>query len=315
MCYRYGMTRPATSVERLAEEYRALRDAAAVVDLTDWTVLALTGPDAREFLQGTATQEFESLPAPGTASRTLFLTEKGRPVALAWVLAGPDPKSAILIADPGARSSLKPHLERFRVMEDVEIQVPDDAVRLFGVAGPERDPLAQAIAAKIEGAQAIRSEPLSFLLAPAQTPPSLLPPAVDPHAFEAWRIRSGIPYQGIDLDQDRIATELILPEAISMTKGCYVGQEVVARTANRGKLRRQRIGFRFAWGGEPIPRGTEVRSGGQEAGIVTSTAWEPGTGEGLGMGYAMPDALARGLDLLAIQGEKSTHLSPRSWPL
>jgi len=307
------MTRPTTSVERLAEEYRALRDAAAVVDLTDWTVLALTGPDAREFLQGTATQELESLPAPGAASRTLFLTEKGRPVAHAWVLAGPEPKSAILIADPGARSSLKTHLERFRVMEDVEIQ--DGAVRLFGLAGPERDPLAQAITAKIEGAKAIRSEPLSFVLAPAQTPPSLRPPTVDPHAFEAWRIRAGIPFQGIDMDQDRIATELLLPEAISMTKGCYVGQEVVARTANRGKLRRQRIGFRFPWGGEPIPRGTEVRSGGQEAGSVTSTAWEPGTREGLGMGYAMPDALARGLDLLAIQGEKSTHLSPRSWPL
>ena len=309
------MTRPTTSVERLAEEYRALRDAAAVVDLANWTVLALTGPDAREFLQGTATQEFESLPAPGTAVRTLFLTEKGRPVAHAWVLAENDPNSAILIADPGTRSSLKPHLERFRVMEDVEIQSREDKVRLFGLAGPSRDPLAQAIAAKIEGALAIRSDPLSFVLAPAQTPSPLLPPTVDPHAFEAWRIRAGIPFQGTDMDQDRIATELLLPEAISMTKGCYVGQEVVARTANRGKLRRQRIGFRFPWGGEPIPPGTEIRSGGQEAGNVTSTAWEPGTREGLGMGYAMPEALARGLDLLAIQGEKSTHLSPRSWPL
>ena len=309
------MTRPTTSVERLAEEYRALRDAAAVVDLADWTVLALAGPDAREFLQGTATQDFESLPPPGTASRTLLLTEKGRPVALAWVAMGMQPGSAILIADPGARSALKGHLERFRVMEDVEIQGPDGMPALFGLAGPERDPLAQAIAAKIQGARAIRSDPLSFVLAPGDASPSLLTPAVDPHAFEAWRIRAGIPYQGIDMDQDRIATELLLPEAISMTKGCYVGQEVVARTANRGKLRRQRIGFRFPWGGEPIPRGTEVRSGGLEAGNVTSTAWEPGTREGLGMGYAMPDALARGLDLLAIQGGKSTHLSPRSWPL
>ena len=309
------MTRPTTSVERLAEEYRALRDAAAVVDLTDWTVLALTGPDSREFLQGTATQEFESLPPPATATRTLFLTEKGRPVAHAWILAGPEPTSAILISDPGARSSLKAHLERFRVMEDVEIQGPDGMARPFGLAGPERDPLARAIAAKIEGARAVRSEPLSFVLVPPQTSPSLLPPTVDPHAFEAWRIRAGIPYQGIDMDQDRIATELFLPEAISMTKGCYVGQEVVARTANRGKLRRQRIGFRFAWAGEPIPRGAEIRFGAQEAGIVTSTTREPGTREGLGMGYAMPEALASGMDLLAMQGEKSTHLSPGSWPL
>ncbi len=316
------MTRPTTSVERLAEEYRALRDAAAVVDLKNWTLLALTGPDARAFLQGTASQDFESLPAAGTASRTLFLTEKGRPTAHAWVAAGPassmaapEADSAILIADPGARASLKPHLERLRVMEEVEIQGPERMPKLLGVAGPERDPLAQAIAAKVEGARAVRSEPLSFVLVPADAPRLVLPPTVDAHAFEAWRIRVGIPYQGIDMDQDRIGTELMLPEAISMTKGCYVGQEVVARTSNRGKLRRRRIGFRFQWGGEPIPGAVEIRSGGLESGRVTSTAWEPGTREGLGMGYVMPDALERGLDLLAIQGEKSTHLSPHSWPL
>src|SRR5882762_1775558 len=85
-CYRSGMTRPApSSVERLAEEYRALRDAAAAVDLERWTVLRLTGSETREFLQGTATQDFDTPPAPGVALRTLFLTEKGRPVAHAWI--------------------------------------------------------------------------------------------------------------------------------------------------------------------------------------------------------------------------------------
>jgi folate-binding protein YgfZ len=310
------MTRPTTSsVERLAEEYRALRDAAAVVDLEPWTVLRLTGADAREFLQGTATQNFEAQPADGTAARTLFLTEKGRPVAHAWVAFAHDPGSAWIIADPGARSTLRPHLERFRIMEDVEIQGPDGMPRLFGVAGPERDPLAQAIAVKMEGALAIRSEPLSFVLAPREAHHSSLPPSVDPLAFQAWRIRMGLPLQQTDLDLDRIATELALPEAISTSKGCYVGQEVVARTAHRGKLRRQRIGFRFPWSGEPIPRGTTLRSGGLEVGHVTSTVWEPGSAEGFGMGYIAPESLAMGLDILAIQGEKTTHLSPRSWPL
>jgi folate-binding protein YgfZ len=310
------MTRPTTSsVERLAEEYRALRDAAAVVDLDRWTVLRVTGSEAREFLQGTATQDFETPPQPGTAPRTLFLTEKGRPVAHAWVAFTQDSNVATILTDEASRAALRPHLERFRIMEDVEFHGPDGMPRLFGVVGPERDPLAQAIASKTEGAVAIRSEPLSFVLIPPESQPSTLPPTVDPLAFEAWRIRAGLPLQGIDLDLDRIATELALPEAISMTKGCYVGQEVVARTAHRGKLRRQRIGFRFPWTGELIPKGTELRSGGQEVGHVTSTAWEPGTGEGLGMGYIAPEALGLELDLLAIQGEKSTHLSPHSWPL
>lgn len=311
------MTRPATSsVEQLTEEYRALRDAAAVVDLTGWTILELTGPETRDFLQGTATQDFATPAAPGTASRTLFLTEKGRPVAHAWVAFGaPIPESAWILADPGARSGLKPHLERFRIMEDVEFRGPDEMSLLYGVAGPERDPLAQAIASRTQGALAIRGEPLSFVLVPPGASHAAAPPTVDPRAFEAWRIRAGLPYQGIDFDLDRIATELTLPEAISMSKGCYVGQEVVARTAHRGKLRRQRAGFRFPWSGDPIPKGTELRSGGLDAGYVTSTGWEPGTSQGLGMGYLTPDALTMKLDVLAVQGEKTTHLSLHSWPL
>jgi folate-binding protein YgfZ len=315
------MTRPTTSsVERLAEEYRALRDAAAVVDLSRWAVLELAGPETRGFLQGTATQDFEKAPAPGVAARTFFLTEKGRPVAHAWVTFGPgvgggDPRLAWILADEGALPILKSHLERLRVMEDVEFRGLDGAPRLLGVAGPERDPLAQAIASRVPGTTAIHAQPLSFVLVPSHASASALPPAVDPRVFEAWRIAAGVPLLGIDFDQNRIATELSLPEAISMTKGCYVGQEVVARTAHRGKLRRQRVGFRFPWGGEPMPRGTELRSGGLEAGLATSTAWEPGTSQGLGMGYLTPDALAMKLDILAVQGEKTTLLSLHSWPL
>ncbi len=223
------MARPVTSsLGRLAEDYRGLRDAAAVVDLAGWPLLRLTGADAREFLQGTATQDFTAPPALGTASRALFLTEKGRSVAHAWVAfgvgppaAGPkaaDTAAAWILADPGARSGLKEHLERLRVMEDVEFDGPDEMPRLYGVAGPERDPLAEAIASKVDGAFVIRAEPLSFLLVPGATPPSALPPSVDPRAFEAWRIRAGLPLQGIDLDQDRIATELNLPEAISASR-------------------------------------------------------------------------------------------------
>ncbi len=64
-----------------------------------------------------------------------------------------------------------------------------------------------------------------------------------------------------------------------------------------------------------MPKGTEIRSGGTPAGQVTSTAWEPGSGEGLGMGYASQEALAHNLDMLAVQGQKTTRLSPRPWPL
>jgi len=138
------MTRPATSsVERLAEEYRALRDAAAVVDLTGWTVLEITGPETRDFLQGTATQDFVTPPAPaaspGAASRALFLTEKGRPMALAWISSAADGATATVIADESARVTLRAHFERFRVMEDVEFEGPEGMPRIYGVAEPGPD--------------------------------------------------------------------------------------------------------------------------------------------------------------------------------
>ena len=318
------MTPAATSSQRLAEDYRALRESAAIADLRSWTVLELLGNETRAFLQGTGTQEFDPSPPPFRASRTLFLTEKGRPVAHAWVAFarqpdGPsrpaDPETAWVLSDRGARETLGPHLERLRVMEDVEFRGPDGTPRLLGAAGARRDILVGSIVSDLPGAIAIYGEPLSFVLIPEDADTGVLPPFADAGAFEAWRIQEGIPYQGIDFDSDRIATELSLPEAISMTKGCYVGQEVVARTSHRGKVRRERVGFRFPWGGDPIPAGTGLHSDAKECGTVTSTAWLPGTQEGVGMGYVTPETPASHPDVLAVQGEKTTLLRLHSWPL
>ena len=316
------MNRPTAISERLVEDYSALSGAAAVVDLSAWTVLEILGSETRAFLQGTTTQEFDSRPPIGHAAPTLFLTEKGRPVALSWVSfqrqpedpARPkNPETAWILSDPGTRETLRPHLERFHVMEDVEFRGPDEMPRLYGVAGPKRGPLAAALAARIQDAIAIEAEPLCFVLAPRD--PEFTQALADPAAFEAWRIREGIPLRGIDYDDDRIATELALAQAISETKGCYVGQEVVARTSHRGKPRRRRFGFRFNWNEGAVAPGTPVHASGAECGFVTSVTREPGTQDGIGMGYAAPEVLDSSTDLHAVTGEKSTRLRRLSWPL
>jgi folate-binding protein YgfZ len=120
---------------------------------------------------------------------------------------------------------------------------------------------------------------------------------------------------GVDIDADRIATELSLQGAISMTKGCYVGQEVVARTSNRGQVRRQRVGFRFKWGGEPLPRRSEILVAGAPAGYVTSTAREPGSGEGVGMGFLSTDALSVDPPIQVVQGGRTVPVRIAAWPL
>jgi len=303
------------------DAYQALRQDAAALDLGSWGVLRLTGSDVREFLQGTATQELTATPAPATpavapdrAAQTLFLTEKGRPVALAWVLIEPSGSEAWILTDSGARQTLRPHFERFRIMEDVEFEGPDAMPRVIGVAGPERASVLAALAQKIPGSRAIPGEPLSFLLAPPETVP--LPPCAPADAAEAWRLAVGLPHAGVDFDADRIATELDLPGAISFTKGCYVGQEVVARTSNRGQVRRRRVGFRFRWPGTTPPAAkSEIRAGDAPAGFLTSAAPEPGSAEWLGMGYVLTDSATAGLELHLIHPDFATPISLQPWPL
>ncbi len=328
------MTRVSAGVAaRAAADYRALREGAAAIDLSGWTVLGLRGSDARSFLQGVTTQDLERL-APGVATPALVLSEKGRPLALAWIGfpegagtpgASDSPPGGVtfawVLSDEGAHAGLRAHFERLRVMEEVEFEGPAGSPRLLGAAGPGRDALFADVTSVVHGAVALRGDPLSFALLPEGTPAISLPEFADPVAVEAWRLAAGLPRAGIDFDAERIATELALDAAISMSKGCYVGQEVVARTATRGHVRRRRVGFRFRWAGEPLAPGTELRAGGVAAGHVTSAAREPGTGEGLGMGYLSAeilDALAGGgepPEVLAVVGARTTHLRVLPWPL
>jgi folate-binding protein YgfZ len=300
-------------------DYRALRETGGAVDLSAWAVLRLRGPDTRAFLQGLASQDLESA-RPGCAKPTFFLNEKGRPVALAWVEIDETGSSAWVIADEGARSTLRAHFERFRIMEDVEIDGPEGMPPLIGFAGQNRGPLLRDAAGALPGATPIEAESLSFLMPPQGVSPEVLPQAApprfaDPASFEAWRLAIGIPRTGVDIDLDRIATELSFPDAISLTKGCYVGQEIVARTSNRGQVRRHRVGFRFDWDGRPIPARTELRAGGIAAGYVTSTAPEPGTDQGIGMGYLSVDALQPSLEVHAVEGPTTRRVRPGAWPL
>jgi folate-binding protein YgfZ len=292
---------------RVAEHFRALREDAMRIDAPWLAAVRLTGPDTRAFLQGLASQDLERL-GPERGAITFFTTEKGRPIALAWVLIQGD-AAAWIVADEAEPGALLKHFDRFRVMEDVEF-VPSPRPAL-AFAGPRRDALLDR--ARMEDAVAIHSSPLSFLVNPSAEP-SAKP--VDPSAAEAWRVGAGLPRAGIDFGLDRLVTELSEPEAISSAKGCYVGQEVVARTSQRGQVRRARTGFRFEWVGDGPSRGTELLTAdGRPAGILTSAAPEPGTGRGFGMGDLSTEPEIRSSSLALAQGAMTTAVDALSWHL
>jgi len=325
-----------TATSDAVQDYQAVREHAGRLDALPWTVLRLTGPDSATFLQGLATQDLEHI-SQSEVAETFFLNEKGRPVALAWVWIAPDGSSALVFTEESVRGALAQHLGRFRIMEEVEIEelvVP--ALRVY--AGPERDQLLTGDAGCLTNAIAMSSAPFSFLLAPGADADSVTSPAaaspaaessvvaspspklVDSLAYEVWRLSQGIPRAGIDFDLDRIVTEVNRPEAISLTKGCYVGQEIVARTSGRGHVRRLRTGFRFAWPGAPLPPRAEIQIEGRAVGFVTSSAPEPGSGDGLAMGYLSTDvssgALPQAGNALTVAGhEGPILLRPAPWPL
>jgi len=298
-----------------AQDYRGLREAAGRLESSRWTILRLMGPDTATFLQGLATQDLEQV-REGEAAETFFLNEKGRPVALSWVWIARDGSSALVFTEEHASGTLAQHLGRFRIMEEVEIeQLAAPALSVF--AGPERDRLLADDARRLAGAIAIRSTPFSFLYqtdgaVPSGSVPGLKP--VDALAAEAWRLSVGIPRAGIDFDLDRIVTEVNRPQAISLTKGCYVGQEIVARTSGRGHVRRLRTGFRFRWPGTPVAPKSEIQLGGRPVGFVTSSAPEPGSRDGLAMGYLSTD-LPPDAALTIASPEPPISLRASPWPL
>jgi folate-binding protein YgfZ len=314
---------PTPRLDSIATDYRVLRDSAGVTDLSSWTSFRITGPDARAFVQGLATQDLDApaVAAPAAAP-TLFLSERGRPVAFAWVSIEPRSGSVGVVADDAARVTLRPHFERFRVMEEVEIVGPRDTW-IFGFAGPERSALLSRFIREAgmgtaedpdRDLEVFEGDPLSFAVLPKA---SAVPPGFDltaPEAFEAWRVAAGLPCKG-DLDPDRIATELNLDLAISHTKGCFVGQEVVSRTSNRGQVKRSRLGFRFPAGALPADPRAELRFRGATAGYVTSSVVEPGTGAGLGMGYLTHEARLGGSVAVVLPDGSEAPIEIHSWPL
>jgi folate-binding protein YgfZ len=292
---------------------------AFVLDFQGWAVVRITGPDALEFLQGTGTQDVAAL-SHGAAAPTLFLTEKGRPVTLAWATVDQGREGVTLLVEPGGREALLPHLDRLRVMEEVAFEGPQGMPLLFGVVGPGRADAARERAAAVPGGVVIDADPVTFLLVPREAEKTasvaeLTASVVSPASAEAWRVALGIPRAGLDFDLERIATELSLPQAISLDKGCFVGQEVVARTTHRGAVRRHRIGFRYPGDAGILPRGTELKAGGTSSGFITSTALQPGTGRGLGMGYLTTEALQNPAEILAIHDTLTTRIEVSSWPL
>lgn len=273
-------------------EYAALTTGCGLLDRSSRGKLALTGPDAKQFLQGQVSNDVLAL-TPGTGCYAALLTPKGKMLADLRVL--DTGEELLLDTERVTLQELFNVIRRFSLGHQVTLHKRTLERGLLSLLGPDAPRLAAAqtlgeaehthAEVEIDGvrAQAIRTDLGIDLLCEATQTASLTEALVAAGArpvsedtAEILRVERGRPRYGIDLDDSVIPQEAGLNErAVSFTKGCYVGQETVARLHYRGKPNRHLRGLRLA---AAAPSGSEIRFGDRVVGHLGSVAESPSFG-------------------------------------
>jgi tRNA-modifying protein YgfZ len=272
--------------------YRAATRGCGLVDRSERGKLALTGAQAKAFLQGQVSNDVEAL-TPGTGCYAAFLTPKGKMLGDIRILDADD--EILLDTERVALQELFNMVRRFSVGYTLELHKrtlqrgllsllgPDtETVAAIGELGPAED--AHALV-QIDGiaARAIRTDVGLDLLCDAEDTAALTGALIGRGAepvsetvADCVRVERGRPRYGIDLDETVIPQEADLNDrAVSFTKGCYVGQETVARLFYRGKPNRQLRGLKLS---APVATGAEITLSDRVVGRLGSVAESPALG-------------------------------------
>jgi hypothetical protein len=290
-------------------EYQALTGHVGLVDCTARTQLELSGADRAKFLHNLSTQEIRKLPV-GSGGEAFLLDARGHVLGHVLVFCGPE--SLVVDTVPGQGARLREHLERYCIREDVAIEDRGGAWAELLVAGEQS---AAWLAALLKAALPV--EPLAhaqlklgdipasvrrvgftaaggFLLSCPAAEISRLWAALSAagarpcgcDALEAARLEAGTPWYGPDISEKNLPQEVARDQqAISFVKGCYIGQETVARIDALGHVNRLLAGVRFPSAADAPEPGAELSAAGQSVGQITSAAFSPKLGCPLGLAY------------------------------
>ncbi len=287
--------------------------------------LDVTGADRARFVHGLVTSEIRGL-GPGEGSYGFFTDVKGK--VLADVAARAETDRLALELPPGAwRDGLEEHVHRYLIADRVDF-VPVDGRLVVTLAGPQADVALAALGVQpppepwghaetrlaghdgVVWRRRLDGEVVFDLEVPAEVAPRLveaLRPVARPVGEVAWqtrRVERLAPRFGVDFGPDHFPQESGVEEAINFTKGCYLGQEVVARIHYRGKVNRSLRGLRFP-GGAPAA-GTSVVHDSKEMGRVTSVAVSPTVGGSIGLALLHRRVAEPGTEVELDDGTRAT---------
>jgi tRNA-modifying protein YgfZ len=308
------------SYQTSPEGYRAIREGAVTGALDPRGHIGVAGKDRASYLQGLLTNDIQRLSA-GTGCYSAWLTPQGRMLTDMHVFESGD--MILLDVPAGATASTLQRLDQFLFSEDVQLADMAGSLRGVWIHGPAAPAIVEKVVGGIEGVagwsayQNVRGEfnntpavvaridqlgvpGICVYVAPAEEAALLAAfhaagarPG-DAASLEAARIEAGYPLFGVDMTEDTIPLEAgIEPRAISFTKGCYVGQEVIIRVLHRGHGRVAKKLMALRVTGDAPARGAKLFAGDREVGTVTSAARSSRHGA-IALGYLHRDFVAPG---------------------
>ncbi len=309
------------------KEHQAVREAAGLFDFSFRAKIAVRGEDRIRFLQGMVTNDVEGL-APGQGTYAMMLDAFGHILADMRIVRAED--RLLIDTDAALRDKIMKTLERYIIMDQVELQ----PLELYALAfqGPRSRPLLEkslhldlpamkefdhfatnyagfpvrvlrASGAGEEGYEVwVGAKGIMGVWGAAcgQAPTyDMLPCGTE--ALETLRIEAGIPRYGQDLGEDTLPLEAGLLNAISFTKGCYIGQEVVERTRSRGHVNWMLVVLCVESRVAPEP-GTKLLFDGKEIGEITSACVSPSLGRAIALAYVRREFSETGTKLTLASG-------------
>src|SRR5215208_2599674 len=278
-----------TRADTTTEALRAMLDGCALVDRSERGKLALSGPDAKTFLHGQVTNDVESL-EPGRGCYAAFLTHKGKMLGDLRILdAG---EELLLDTERSALQELFNMIRRFKLGSEVELHKRTLERGLLSLVGPDARHIAGAQdlpeAEHSHRAGAIAGAPVRLIATDLgvdvlcdaadteRVAAALVAAGAEPvpaEASEVRRVETGRPRYGVGLEDTVIPQEAGLnARAVSFEKGCYVGQETVARLYFRGRPNRHLRGLKLSG---PAAHGDPLRLGQREVGRLGSFVESP----------------------------------------
>ena len=321
-------------------EYTAVRDGGAgLIDQSSRGRILVSGSEAVMFLNGLITNDMKTL-AMNSWMAAAFANVQGRLLAAVRIAHRED--GFLIDTESTTRETVITLLDRFTLAGDFRLQDLTDETTMFsvqgrrapeivshvlgaGAASVERQKIANAQFgdATVNVMRATHTAEDGFdlfidansgaNLRGALTAAGAVP--ISKATFETLRIEAGVPLYGLDMDENNVVTETNMDDAVSFTKGCYLGQEIIVRIKHRGHVAKKLSGVVLD-DSTPVPRNSKIISSeGKEIGRVTSSAFSPRLDRAVALGYLKYDYLAAGTEVKVVPPESEAIATVADLPL